>query len=59
GDTEDVKGTLAANIVRDAEYHPDPALTARYRRLFDMRNTLVRSDMKAAFSRLVKMRDVE
>ena len=59
GDTEDVKAALAANIVRDAEYHPEPALTSRYRRLFDMRNTLVRSDMKAAFSRLVKMRDVE
>ena len=59
GDVKDVKEALAANIARDAEYHPDPALTKRYRTLFEMRNTLVRHDMKEAFSRLTKMRDVD
>lgn len=59
GDAKDIREVLAANIVRDAEYAPDPKLTARYRTLFDMRNTLVREDMKTAFSRLVAMRDVD
>ena len=59
GDVKDVKEALAANIARNAEYHPDPVLTKRYRTLFVMRNTLVRHDMKEAFSRLTKMRDVD
>ena len=49
---------LSDNIERDAEYAPDPALNARYRTLYDMRQKLVREDMKAAFSRLVAMRSV-
>ncbi len=59
GDAPNVKQTLSDNIARDAEYTPDAALTARYRMLYDMRQLLVREDMKAAFSRLVAMRTVE
>lgn len=58
GDAPNVKQTLSDNIARDAEYTPDAALTARYRTLYDMRQQLVREDMKAAFSRLVAMRTV-
>lgn len=57
GDTDDVKAALAANIELDARYSPDESLTKRYRELFEMRNELVRVDMKAAFHRLVNMRD--
>ncbi len=57
GDQKDVVATLAANISQDGEYLPEANLTARYRRLYTLRNTLVREDMKAAFSRLVSMRE--
>ena len=57
GDTKDVKEALAANISVDAQYQPDEKITKRYRELFEMRNELVRTDMKAAFHRLVGMRD--
>ena len=50
---------LSDNIERDAEYAPVPALTSRYRTLYDMRQKLVREDMKTAFSRLVAMRTIE
>ena len=58
GDAPDIRQVLSDNIERDAEYAPDPALNARYRTLYDMRQKLVREDMKAAFSRLVAMRSV-
>lgn len=58
GDTADIKAALAANIALDARYEPDPALTKRYRTLSEMRNTLVREDMKNAFANLVAMRQV-
>ena len=56
GNAPDIRQVLSDNIERDAEYAPDPALNARYRTLYDMRQKLVREDMKAAFSRLVAMR---
>ena len=59
GDAPDVRKVLSDNIERDAEYAPVPALTSRYRTLYDMRQKLVREDMKAAFSRLVAMRTIE
>ncbi len=58
GNAPDIRQVLSDNIERDAEYAPDPALNARYRTLYDMRQKLVREDMKAAFSRLVAMRSV-
>ena len=59
GDAPDVRKVLSDNIERDAEYAPVPALTSRYRTLYDMRQKLVREDMKTAFSRLVAMRTIE
>ena len=59
GDTLDICEALSANIAQDAQYTPDAKHSARYRKLFDMRNTLVRKDMKAAFHRLVAMREVD
>lgn len=58
GNAPDIRQVLSDNIERDADYAPDPALNARYRTLYDMRQKLVREDMKAAFSRLVAMRSV-
>ncbi len=57
GDQKDVVAALSANIALDGEYEPNAELSARYRRLYTLRNTLVREDMKAAFSRLVSMRE--
>ena len=57
GEEKDMVATLQANISLDGEYHPDAELTKRYRRLYEARNTLMREDMKAAFSRLVSMRE--
>lgn len=59
GDQEDVVKTLEDNIEQDAHYEPDAQLSARYRRLYELRTTLVREDMKAAFSRLVAMRETK
>lgn len=58
GQTDDIRATLQKNIKLDAQYHPDAALTRRYRELFEARNTLVSQDMKAAFARLVSMRKI-
>ena len=59
GDTKDIREALSANITQDAQYAPDEKLSHRYRQLFEMRNHLVRDDMKAAFHRLVEMRNVD
>ena len=59
GDTKDIREALSANITQDAQYAPDEKLSHRYRQLFEMRNHLVRDDMKAAFHRLVEMRNID
>jgi xylulokinase len=59
GDVPDVTEALKSHIVPDASYRPDPAMTARYRKLYDMRRALVAGDMKAAFHRMVEMRTVK
>ncbi len=46
GDTKDIREALSANITQDAQYAPDEKLSHRYRQLFEMRNHLVRDDMK-------------
>lgn len=56
---EDVKKTLACVIALNGDYKADPAMVRRYRTLFESRSKLVSDDMKAAFKRLVAMRDVE
>ena len=56
---EDVKKTLAGVIALNGDYKADPAMVRRYRTLFESRSKLVSDDMKAAFKRLVAMRDVE
>lgn len=57
GDQKDVVKTLQDNIVLEAEYHPEHQLVERYAKLNQLRNTLIRDDMKVAFSRLVAMRE--
>lgn len=58
GSVEDVKAALAGVISENGLFEPDPDLVRRYRELFENRKLLVRSDMKAAFSRLVRMRAI-
>ena len=55
---DDVKAALGSVIKRSGVYKPEAALTRRYRELFENRQKLVREDLKAAFSRLVKMRAI-
>ncbi len=57
GALPDVKAALASVISENGRYVPRQTLTASYRKLFENRTALVKSDMKAAFSRLVKMRN--
>ena len=57
-DVDDVKAALGSVIKRNGVYKPEPALTRRYRELFENRQKLVREDLKHAFSRLIKMRAI-
>lgn len=56
GDIEDVRPWLEKTIVRDAEYTPDAANTALYRKLFALKSRLVQKDMSAAFATMREMR---
>lgn len=56
GDIEDVRPWLEKTIVRDAEYTPDAANTALYRKLFALKSRLVQQDMRAAFATMREMR---
>ena len=58
GGITDVKAALSKVISENGVYEPVPELVSRYRELFENRKALVRSDMKAAFSRLVRMREM-
>ena len=53
-----MKAALSKVISENGVYEPVPELVCRYRELFENRKALVRSDMKAAFSRLVRMREI-
>jgi xylulokinase len=56
GDVECIKSQLARTIVKDAEYVPNAENTALYRKLFNLKQKLVKSDMLQAFETMRDMR---
>ena len=61
GEAEDpapLREALAAAITPSGAFEPDAARSRAYRELYEMRRSLVAVDMKAAFAKLVRMRDV-
>lgn len=61
GETDDpapLREALAAAITPSGAFEPDASRSRIYRELYEMRRSLVAVDMKAAFEKLVRMRDV-
>ena len=61
GETDDpapLREALAAAITPSGSFEPDATRSRTYRELYEMRRSLVAVDMKAAFEKLVRMRDV-
>ena len=56
GHITDVQAALEKTIVRDAEYQPNAENTATYRRLFELKTKLVKTDLQAAYQTLADMR---
>ncbi|MBQ9241243.1 MAG: carbohydrate kinase [Duodenibacillus sp.] len=54
---KDVRGVLEKTIARDALYEPNQENGALYRRLFNLKQRLVKQDMKQAFATLMSMRE--
>ncbi len=59
GGLTDVKAALSSIISENGLYKPDANLVKRYRKLFENRQALVKTDLKDAFSRLTKMRAID
>jgi xylulokinase len=51
-----VRAALEKTIVRDALYEPNAENGALYRRLFNLKQQLVKQDMRKAFATLTSMR---
>ncbi len=56
GDVSDIRAALEKTIVRDAQYVPNEENSKTYRRLFELKSTLVKSDLQAAYRTLAAMR---
>lgn len=56
GEVEDVKAALSKTIIRDAEYTPNEENCQLYRRLFELKQKLVKHDLSTAFETLAMMR---
>ena len=59
GHVTDVIPLLEKTIVKDAEYTPNADNAELYRRLFNLKTTLVKNDLQGAYARLLEMREAK
>ena len=59
GHIEDVRPLLEKTIIKDAEYTPNADNSTLYRKLFDLKTTLVKTDLQPAYATLMQMRETK
>ncbi|MDO4556382.1 MAG: FGGY-family carbohydrate kinase [Lachnospiraceae bacterium] len=57
GDVENLQDSFNSWLETKKVYHPNPKNTSYYRKIYDMRNELVRKQMKTSFDLLKQIRD--
>ena len=59
GHIEDVRPLLEKTIIKDAEYTPNADNSTLYRKLFDLKTKLVKTDLQPAYATLMQMRETK
>ena len=59
GHIENVRPLLEKTIIKDAEYTPNADNSTLYRKLFDLKTKLVKTDLQPAYATLMQMRETK
>ena len=59
GHIENVRPLLEKTIIKDAEYTPNANNSTLYRKLFDLKTKLVKTDLQPAYATLMQMRETK